>query len=583
MLTYSLINNLFFNVLPIALSLISFILSIITAKKNKERESYLTIDDQYQKLLDHTLSSPILRDPVFTCHYLDYYTMRLDKIEDPIKRKEAVENNALYLKYHSYAYMMWNFLETIFDFTGKKKNSGLRTIWLPVLCEENKLNYCWFRNNKRLFRKEFIMYVENVINEMEIVEGKRDDFKKVYSYMQEEFPVSEMKDKNQMMKLLVNGKYKLYIARFKKRIENDEDIIGYALGYQNDQKTMFFLDYINILDDNQNCGYGSVFLKKLMDHVLEGKDSQGVFFEMEPVDGVNTNRSRRNKFYSRLGAQKLKVNYKLPYKDGSVDMNLMCIPFAGVKKIDKELIKKFISETILTIHSDFMHTSEVINSYIDDIQDFVVKEELLFELGNQFNLDYIYENYEVDFDKSIKEKKERLIDLMESKKYNLHFARNNKGDLVGFTFTYKTSANSFLFLDYLSVKPFYQHQGYGSLILKKLKEIANNTVSKGIICELPSPINENEDIFKGLIEKNEGFILDSEYFFPNEICQTKLRIAFFPNKNVTFVDKEEFKRCFTETLLFIHKDIVLDKSQVKKYLKSIKTFDVQDYTVQRSA
>lgn len=73
-----------------------------------------------------------------------------------VNYKEVKENDReTYFKYCSYAYMMWNFLETIYDFESKKKNSSLGNIWEPVLIEENKLHYRWFLDNRRLFRKSF--------------------------------------------------------------------------------------------------------------------------------------------------------------------------------------------------------------------------------------------------------------------------------------------------------------------------------------------------------------------------------------------------------------------------------------------
>ena len=250
-------------IISISIAFVSLVISIIVSISTQKRNAYVTLDGQYKDLLNLGIQYPILRNPLVTCNY-----------------KNLPEDDKY--KYQSYAYMMWNFLETIYDFASK--NADLSNTWSPVLHQENKLHYRWFLDNKHLFKKQFQDYVVNYLNELTIDEGQMSDFKHVYKAMQDEFPLEELKDKDQMMHLLITGKYKMFVLRFKHRIAGDNSMLGYAISYVNEDKTLMFLDYLHILPSYQNCGYGGTVLKLLKEH-LNHENAKGIVFEIETSDG----------------------------------------------------------------------------------------------------------------------------------------------------------------------------------------------------------------------------------------------------------------------------------------------------------
>lgn len=65
-------------------------------------------------------------------------------------------------EYDAYAFMVWNFVETVFDRCqgwGKKR---LRDTWYPVIEAENGLHRKWFDvpENRRKFKEHFCQFME---------------------------------------------------------------------------------------------------------------------------------------------------------------------------------------------------------------------------------------------------------------------------------------------------------------------------------------------------------------------------------------------------------------------------------------
>jgi len=62
-------------------------------------------------------------------------------------------------KYDIYAFMVWNFLETIYDKCMTDKQ--LQDTWLPIIAVEGKLHYAWFKreDNRPKFKDEFYKLV----------------------------------------------------------------------------------------------------------------------------------------------------------------------------------------------------------------------------------------------------------------------------------------------------------------------------------------------------------------------------------------------------------------------------------------
>lgn len=101
------------------------------------RDSYYAeLDRVYLELLKIALERPYL---------LDFATA-----PNPSKQRE----------YDAYAFMVWNFLETIVDRCQGKKD--LCDTWYPVVGAENALHRKWFDlpENRRKFKQGFINFVE---------------------------------------------------------------------------------------------------------------------------------------------------------------------------------------------------------------------------------------------------------------------------------------------------------------------------------------------------------------------------------------------------------------------------------------
>ena len=68
-------------------------------------------------------------------------------------------------KYDIYAFMVWNFLEAIYDKCMKDKH--LKETWLPILCVEGRLHYKWFirEDNSDKFKTIFYTYMDSLLNQ----------------------------------------------------------------------------------------------------------------------------------------------------------------------------------------------------------------------------------------------------------------------------------------------------------------------------------------------------------------------------------------------------------------------------------
>jgi hypothetical protein len=65
-------------------------------------------------------------------------------------------------QYGAYAFMVWNFLETIFDRCQGWSKRRLRETWFPIIAAENDLHRGWFElpENRRRFKQRFVRFIE---------------------------------------------------------------------------------------------------------------------------------------------------------------------------------------------------------------------------------------------------------------------------------------------------------------------------------------------------------------------------------------------------------------------------------------
>lgn len=121
----------------------ALIYSIAALRKTLQTSHYAELDTMYFNLLKSALDKPYLNNP---------------KTLDTDKQKS---------EYEIYAFMVWNFLETIYDRCGPSKRliriRELRDTWYPVIVTENHLQREWFDNpdNKLKFKDEFHEFIRS--------------------------------------------------------------------------------------------------------------------------------------------------------------------------------------------------------------------------------------------------------------------------------------------------------------------------------------------------------------------------------------------------------------------------------------
>ena len=98
---------------------------------------YAELDRVYFDLLKIALERPYLRAPT--------------PPTDPIKASE----------YDAYAFMVWNFLETVVD-RCERASPLLRDTWYPVVATESALHRAWFdvRENRTRFKERFCRFID---------------------------------------------------------------------------------------------------------------------------------------------------------------------------------------------------------------------------------------------------------------------------------------------------------------------------------------------------------------------------------------------------------------------------------------
>lgn len=178
-----------------------------------------------------------------------------------------------------------------------------------------------------------------------------NDLETIYENYINDFPKNELLSKKVLQNHLKTKKYHLFLAK-------DYDLKAYFLVYQENQDFLW-IDYFAVIKKYRSGGFGTKALKLLL------SKASVILFEVEISDGIyNSQSSKRERFYKRLGAKIIDIPYELPTKEGSIRMNLFAI---SNKEIDNLKLKEFIKRAVKFIHSDKIHTNRVIEHYIDKI------------------------------------------------------------------------------------------------------------------------------------------------------------------------------------------------------------------------
>jgi hypothetical protein len=66
-------------------------------------------------------------------------------------------------EYNAYAFMVWNFVETIYDRCQGWSRRRLRETWYPIIAAENAVHRQWFDlpENRCRFKDSFVRFVES--------------------------------------------------------------------------------------------------------------------------------------------------------------------------------------------------------------------------------------------------------------------------------------------------------------------------------------------------------------------------------------------------------------------------------------
>lgn len=111
----------------------------------------------------YTITS--FRKSLETSHYTELDRMYFDLLRVAWERPELTNPESLQTaeqkaKYDIYAFMVWNFLETIYDRC--RRDCYLRRTWYPIVETENLLHRKWFDRpeNRKKFKVAFHRFIE---------------------------------------------------------------------------------------------------------------------------------------------------------------------------------------------------------------------------------------------------------------------------------------------------------------------------------------------------------------------------------------------------------------------------------------
>ncbi|HSG60700.1 MAG TPA: hypothetical protein VLA24_04625 [Pseudomonadales bacterium] len=126
------------------LSVVAVIYSMTTFKKSLTTSHYSELDNMYFELLKIAIEKPHLTMP-----------------NTPRTQEQQAE-------YDIYAFMVWNFLEAIYD-RGKDGKSLCQT-WYPIIDSEMQMHQDWFdqASNTVKFKEEFVSFIQRRREMLEI-------------------------------------------------------------------------------------------------------------------------------------------------------------------------------------------------------------------------------------------------------------------------------------------------------------------------------------------------------------------------------------------------------------------------------
>ncbi|MDD3237929.1 MAG: GNAT family N-acetyltransferase [Candidatus Gastranaerophilales bacterium] len=165
-----------------------------------------------------------------------------------------------------------------------------------------------------------------------------------------QFPKNELKEKMEFDKLIAKKKLVPYVATY------GDDIVGYVIFAQTDNKDFLWLDYFAVLKKYHSHGFGAKILEKMSKIESEKK---GVFFEIEIPTSEAPHTIRRLNFYKRQNAEIMDFKYLYPTQEDFIEMKLCFLPFSS-KLPDKKASFNVIKNVFSNIHANLFHLQRII-------------------------------------------------------------------------------------------------------------------------------------------------------------------------------------------------------------------------------
>jgi len=346
--------ELIFTLFALIISALSFFFSLFSLFKSDAKQNYLEQDKQYSNLLKLALDDPELRDA------------------RTISQKTRAGDKKFVTRYNIYAYLMWNCLETFYDLSANsgffhKKSKIIDETWIPVIIEENKIHYNWFKQNQRLFKEEFQNYI-NQLNDVVIRPGAIAEIDAIYESMLGLFPREELKEKKTIQELLQKKKYLMYIAE-NPLLSGQDKVIGFCFVYHILEFKTIWLDYMGINPTYQAMGYGTLLFNRIASTVGDGNHSIFVELEKPTSDDPDSQQNQRLRFYERQGLQILDIDYFLPTPTGSLPMYLGYKAGNASPLLSDEFLKSILTEVVSNIHSDLESMPTVLSHVVKNLKD----------------------------------------------------------------------------------------------------------------------------------------------------------------------------------------------------------------------
>lgn len=209
------------------------------------------------------------------------------------------------------------------------------------------------------------MRSSSAFNELSIVKGDINHFDSIYDRYKKDFPPNERKAYNSLKTFLDEGHYILLLLKH----PLISDIMGYALVYDLSALGALWLDYIAIDSKYRGQGYGTFFLRQILNHY--NPQIKGVFLEVEiPEAAEIVNRQTQRKrihFYEKLKARRLDFSYLFPSPEGGFSMFLYFMTTLNLRLLSGFFVKQVLTSVFKGLHSDVTESKLILQHNIDSI------------------------------------------------------------------------------------------------------------------------------------------------------------------------------------------------------------------------